>query len=375
MSPRVAVAALIALAAAAPSGAQTFSGNATALAEGATTQYVTLGGLESTTGPLSANGTCSNGSAQSWLSASSGALALRAACDGSPSPNCVPNSYGNGNSAYSGSFVVQSATLPAGTLVDVSLCVKAAIRHGIRFGCGGSVFEGVTSVASAEISIVQGTSPALVARGGYSERWNCFDGHSVTETGLFAAGAGETTLTAAQVPVGSVMTVSASLTCATSEQSFFGQDAGRIEMAVVFGYSASGDVRLVSLGSGTELSPLSNCSLANLDHWLPPATGTVSVESAIDGPRAVLLPPTPQPARGATRLAFSIPRDGPVELTVCDVGGACVARVTSGWRRAGRHELTWEPRDRRDRALAPGHYWLRLVTPEGRTTRSLLVVR
>lgn len=223
---------ILALAAGAgPARALTVDGNAGANSGGGAPAYQTLPGPESTTGLMSSNGTCSSATAKAWASVSSGALSLADNSSGAAGVSCVGSSDGHGNSSFYDTYQIQSASLPPGTLVDVSLCLKVAIRHGMSFSCGGSVYEGVVNTASVNANLSGGSTSSPVY-GTYSERWNCYDGHDVSEAGMLAGGGSSQTLALTQVPVGSYVTVSASLTSSTSETSFSGLDTGHIEMAL-----------------------------------------------------------------------------------------------------------------------------------------------
>ena len=62
-------------------------------------------------------------------------------------------------------------------------------------------------------------------------------------------------------------------------------------------------------------------------------------------PRLVLHPASPNPFRSATRLAYDLPRSGPVRITVFDVSGRRVAALLDAVQTEGRHEATWNGRN------------------------------
>jgi hypothetical protein len=55
-----------------------------------------------------------------------------------------------------------------------------------------------------------------------------------------------------------------------------------------------------------------------------------------------LAPITPNPARGAARVLFAVPRASWVKIAVLDVQGRTVAVLAEGERPAGRHEVRWD---------------------------------
>jgi hypothetical protein len=100
-------------------------------------------------------------------------------------------------------------------------------------------------------------------------------------------------------------------------------------------------------------------------------------EAALDAvamaPRVLALaPPAPNPARGALRFSFDLPRAMRVRLEVLDVQGRMVAELAEGEFSPGRHERVWDRATGRGRAA--GLYFVRLVTPEGRLVRRVVVL-
>ncbi len=90
----------------------------------------------------------------------------------------------------------------------------------------------------------------------------------------------------------------------------------------------------------------------------------------VAGPSLLALSrPQPNPAHGATLLAFSLPGEGEARLEIVDVSGRRV------WARrealaAGAHAWRWPGLDAAGSAAGPGLYLVRLTTPWGvRTTR------
>jgi hypothetical protein len=119
------------------------------------------------------------------------------------------------------------------------------------------------------------------------------------------------------------------------------------------------------------------------DGYTPPVTGptwaftTASSSTAVGGwvdGGLALAPPAPNPARGALRFSFDLPRAMRVRLEVLDVQGRVVAVLAEGDFGPGRHERTWDTSDDRSRAGA-GLYFVRLRTPEGRLVRRVTLLR
>ncbi|GAB5536119.1 MAG: hypothetical protein Rubg2KO_23680 [Rubricoccaceae bacterium] len=98
---------------------------------------------------------------------------------------------------------------------------------------------------------------------------------------------------------------------------------------------------------------------------------TSLVTTDVDAPgELVLEPPFPNPARGHTTLAYTLPESGPVRLAVFDALGREVARVVDRDEAAGRHT-----RPLNGLGLAPGVYRIRLDACGQTRTRSFVLAR
>ncbi len=81
-------------------------------------------------------------------------------------------------------------------------------------------------------------------------------------------------------------------------------------------------------------------------------------------------PAMPNPFRGTTTLSYALAKGGAVELAVYGVDGRKVATLASGEQEAGSYRLVWD-----GGGLRPGLYYARLTTPEGKFTRTLVLVK
>ena len=103
-------------------------------------------------------------------------------------------------------------------------------------------------------------------------------------------------------------------------------------------------------------------------------SGTVGVADA--APLALsFAAPSPNPARGAATLNYTLSRAGHVQLSVYDAAGRRVQVVRDGELPAGAHRESYLLRDETGRDLASGLYLVRLEA-EGRVlTRRLIAIR
>jgi hypothetical protein len=85
---------------------------------------------------------------------------------------------------------------------------------------------------------------------------------------------------------------------------------------------------------------------------------------------------TPNPFADGTAIGFTMPREGPAELAVFDIGGRRARTlVDREWLLAGPAAHAWDGRLDGGKEAPPGLYVVRLETPEGRFTRLLVKLR
>ncbi|HET9325750.1 MAG TPA: M14 family zinc carboxypeptidase [Candidatus Eisenbacteria bacterium] len=101
----------------------------------------------------------------------------------------------------------------------------------------------------------------------------------------------------------------------------------------------------------------------------PVAVGETPTGAALE-----LAAPSPNPARQAARLAFTLPVAGDVRLEVLDLQGRRVRSLADGRYSAARYELGWDLLDASGRRTPPGLYLLRLTTGTASVTRRLMVL-
>jgi adenylyl- and sulfurtransferase ThiI len=83
----------------------------------------------------------------------------------------------------------------------------------------------------------------------------------------------------------------------------------------------------------------------------------------------------PNPFRANANLAFGLAVGGNVDLSIYSVDGRRVRRLVSGMRDAGLYQVAWDGHDESGAVAAAGVYYARLVTPQGRFTRSLVYLK
>jgi len=100
--------------------------------------------------------------------------------------------------------------------------------------------------------------------------------------------------------------------------------------------------------------------------------GSVGVPLGERAARFELAQNFPNPFPAATRIAFSLPKEQHVTLSVFDVSGRRVATLVDRALPAGAHEASWDGRERAGKAVSAGVYFYKLQTKEGIRTRKMI---
>jgi hypothetical protein len=83
----------------------------------------------------------------------------------------------------------------------------------------------------------------------------------------------------------------------------------------------------------------------------------------------------PNPFNPTTNIQFSLPMRSDVELTVYNILGAEVTRLTEGTLAAGTYTVQWDGRDHNGRAVASGVYLYRLEAGTAKITRKMVLLK
>jgi flagellar hook assembly protein FlgD len=83
----------------------------------------------------------------------------------------------------------------------------------------------------------------------------------------------------------------------------------------------------------------------------------------------------PNPFAPSTIISFALPEGGLVDLTVYDVRGRPVRRLTHEVMVQGLTEVVWDGKDARGRRAGSGVYFYRLETELGVFSRKMLLLR
>ncbi len=85
--------------------------------------------------------------------------------------------------------------------------------------------------------------------------------------------------------------------------------------------------------------------------------------------------PMPNPAPGGTSLAYRIPGQQNIQMTIHDLRGRLVRTLIDGSADDGEHIMQWDGRDNRGSRSPAGVYFINLKTREGSLTRRVVLTR
>ncbi len=168
-------------------------------------------------------------------------------------------------------------------------------------------------------------------------------------------------------------------------------DTNRLYVGTDVGVFLTNDLggRWEKLGAGLPLSVVVDIELHNATRRLVAGTHgrssfKLSLADAVDAPadiagaeaaRLRLAPPRPNPSQGETSFSFTLARGAEARLTLHDVRGRLVRELYARQAEAGATEVHWDGRDDAGRTVAPGVYFVRLVTGKETVTRKLTRIR
>jgi len=111
------------------------------------------------------------------------------------------------------------------------------------------------------------------------------------------------------------------------------------------------------------------------DEWILRDLYLGTITDAPPAAAALDLKAFPNPFNPSTTLALVLPTSGPVRLDIFDARGHRVCSVLDEHLEAGRHEVSWQGRDHRERPVAAGTYYARVEAEGVTSVRSLSLVK
>ncbi len=89
----------------------------------------------------------------------------------------------------------------------------------------------------------------------------------------------------------------------------------------------------------------------------------------------ILTQNSPNPFQTTTVIGFDLPKPTPVDLSVFDIEGRLVTRLSTGPYPAGRHSVSWTGLDDHARRTCPGIYFVKMEADGFRATRKMIRLR
>lgn len=105
--------------------------------------------------------------------------------------------------------------------------------------------------------------------------------------------------------------------------------------------------------------------------WLDALPTSVSPRA----PGVAMLTNYPNPFNPATTIRYEVAPAQDVSLAIFDVNGGLVRTLETGVKSEGVHEKMWDGRDNRDRPVASGVYYARLVSQQQTLTRKIVLLK
>jgi len=83
----------------------------------------------------------------------------------------------------------------------------------------------------------------------------------------------------------------------------------------------------------------------------------------------------PNPFSENTVISYQLPVASKVSLSIYDISGRLVKTLVSRHSSPGYYTAIWNGRDNSDRTMAAGIYFVKLITPEFKATRKIVLTR
>lgn len=147
-----------------------------------------------------------------------------------------------------------------------------------------------------------------------------------------------------------------------------------------FGNDGNHFNQAISAGSNSVVSASVANALHQASDHLPVLAefifgNTTSVSDGPNGPISFDLSQNyPNPFNGETLILFSLPTRSRAKITIYDLTGRLVRKLTSGNYTAGNHQILWDGRNNAGQFVGSGVYFYRLIGTDFSLTKKMILV-
>jgi hypothetical protein len=110
-------------------------------------------------------------------------------------------------------------------------------------------------------------------------------------------------------------------------------------------------------------------------YWITLNDGVLAVDPDPKPPAMTPGASVPNPTHGVSRVHFTLERAAPARVTILDVAGRQVRRLTDATFQPGTHDVTWDGADDAGRSCPAGLYFYRVALGDHAFTRRVVLAR
>jgi hypothetical protein len=148
---------------------------------------------------------------------------------------------------------------------------------------------------------------------------------------------------------------------------------GGPRLVYVAGETESQDFPVTGFSTDKTYSGFVDVFVTRLD--LPAVPATAAGEVGLRPERYALYRNYPNPFNPTTRISFSLPKAGPIEISVHDISGRLVRTLSNDYRHAGEFSIYWNGRDDSGGEVSSGVYFIRLKAGDFEATRKVTLLK
>ncbi|HOT39748.1 MAG TPA: T9SS type A sorting domain-containing protein, partial [Candidatus Syntrophosphaera thermopropionivorans] len=83
----------------------------------------------------------------------------------------------------------------------------------------------------------------------------------------------------------------------------------------------------------------------------------------------------PNPFNPSTTIRFDLAKGGPVKLSIYNIKGQLVNCLVDDYLREGTHTIVWNGKDKQNRSVSSGIYFIRIESKEFNSVRRAILMK